>query len=293
MFEKILVPLDGSVLGEITLAYAGELAIKLGSEVQMVCATLRHDEETRHMCSLYLSRLADQLYERVKQANPAAEVKTVVVNGEATNTLLEYAERQKIGLIILSSHGQSGFIPWAIGGIASKIIQKSRIPLLLVRANKSEKKKRATGLFQKIIVPLDGSAVGEATLPYVKEIANGFESDVILLRVVEKEQRVRTIGGTNHIIFHDSIIEQMRAEAVRYLNETKKKLSEGINVQTVIKTGNAAKEIITLAGEESGNIVAMSSHGESGLTRWVMGSVSSKILQAGKTPLLLVRPKTD
>jgi nucleotide-binding universal stress UspA family protein len=291
MLEKILVPLDGSELGEITLAYAGELAIALGSEVQMVCATERHDAETRHMCSLYLNKLAERLYTRVKRGNPVAEVKTVVVNGEAAEILLEHAEKEKINLIVLSSHGHSGFIPRTIGSNASKIIQKSQIPVLLVRASKGTIKRRSAGLFQKIIVPLDGSPMGEAALPYVIEIAKAFKSTVIILRVVETEQRVHTIGGTDHFLYNENLIEQMKTEASIYLSRIHKKLGKNITVQTVMRTGDAAREIIKLSDEESGNIVAMSSHGKSGLTRWVLGSTSSKILQAGKTPLLLVRPK--
>jgi nucleotide-binding universal stress UspA family protein len=62
-------------------------------------------------------------------------------------------------------------------------------------------------------------------------------------------------------------------------------------VHTILRTGDPAQEIIKLSAEENVNVVAMSSHGKSGMTRWVMGSVSSKVLHAGKTPLLLVRPE--
>jgi nucleotide-binding universal stress UspA family protein len=288
MLEKILVPLDGSPLGENTLVYAAELAIALGSEVQMVCATARHDEETNRMCCLYLQKLAEQMYTQVKQGNPGANVKTVVVNGEAADALLGFAVKEEIGLIILSSHGHSGIMPWSMGSTANKVVQRSQVPILLVKPDGTQKRK--AGLFRKILVPLDGSPMGETALPYVLKIATALKSEVIFLLVVETVQHVHTIGGRDTIIFHDQVIEQLKKEATSYLESAAGKIGNNIKIQTILKVGDAAQEIIKVAAEEKVDITAMSSHGKSGITRWVLGSVTNKILQAGKTPLLLVRP---
>lgn len=290
MLKKILVPLDGSELGELALEYAGELGTAFDSEVQLACATERQDDETKYMCSVYLEKIIERLSVKVKKQNPAALVKAVVIDGKPANALLTYAKKEKIGLIIMVSHGRSGIMPWVMGSTASKIIQRSPKPVLLVRASASRNKRRPLRLFNKILVPLDGSRAGEAALPYIKAIAQQMKSEVFLLRVIEVIQHIRTIGGLDHFTYTEDQIERMKNEGVKYLEKIQRQFSVD-KVHTVLRTGDPAQEIIKLSQEKKVNLVAMSSHGKSGIRRWVVGSVSSKVLQADKMPLLLVRPK--
>ncbi|HEX9897550.1 MAG TPA: universal stress protein [Dehalococcoidales bacterium] len=290
MLKKILVPLDGSELGEMALVYAKELAGAINLEVQMACATERQDEATHRMCGLYLEKVAERLRTQIKRINSESDVKTVVVDGEPATALVEYAEKEGIDLIIMMSHGRSGIMRWAIGGTASKVVQRCRIPVLLIRASQALSKRRPVQVFKKILLPLDGSAMGEAALTYVKPIVKVLNCEVILFRVVEIVQRVHTIGGLDHFVYSEQQIERMKDEALKYLEKACQQFDKG-NVNIILGVGDPAHEIIKLSDEENINLVAMSSHGKSGMTRWVMGSVFSKILQAGETPLLLVRPK--
>lgn len=290
MLKKILVPLDGSELGELALVYAKELAGAIDLEVQMACATEHQDKATRRMCGLYLEKVAERLRTQVKRVNSESEVRTVVIDGDPATALVEYSEKEDIDLLIMMSHGRSGIMPWAMGGTANKVIQRSQTPVLLVRASTALSQRRPVQVFKKIFVPLDGSQLGEAALPHVKAIAQALNCEVILLRVVEVIQRVHTIGGPDHFMYSEAQIERMKNEAVKYLEKTSQQFGKG-KVHTILRTGDPAQEIIKLSAEENVNVVAMSSHGKSGMTRWVMGSVSSKVLHAGKTPLLLVRPE--
>jgi len=290
MLKKILVPLDGSELGEMALVYAKELASAIDLEIQMACATEHQDKATLRMCSLYLEKVVERLHTQVKRINSESDVKTVVIDGEPATALVEYAENEGIDLIIMMSHGRSGIMRWAIGGTANKIIQRCRIPVLLVRASQVLSKRRPVQVFKKILVPLDGSSMGEAALSYVKTIVKVLNCEVILLRVVEIVQRVHTVGGLDHFVYSEQQIERMKDEALKYLEQIRQQFDEG-NVKIILRTGDPAQEIIRLSTEENINVVAMSSHGKSGIMQWVMGSVSSKILQAGEAPLLLVRPK--
>jgi nucleotide-binding universal stress UspA family protein len=292
MLKKILVPLDGSELGELALVYAKELAGAIDLEVQMACATEHQDKATIRMCSLYLDKVAERLHTQVKRANPKSEVKTVIIDGDPATALVEYPEKEGVDLIIMMSHGRSGIMPWAMGGTASKVIQRSETPVLLVRASKALNKRRPVQVFKKILLPLDGSSMGEAALPYVITIAKALDSEVILMRVVETVQHVHTVGGPDHFAYSEQIIELAKNESVAYLDNVRQHFDKGnVHIRTIVRTGDPAQEIIRLSAEENINVVAMSSHGKSGITRWVMGSVFSKVLQAGETPLLLVRPK--
>lgn len=290
MLKKILVPLDGSELGEMALVYAKELAGAINLEVQMACATERQDEATHRMCGLYLDKVAERLKTQVKRANPKSDVRTVVIDGDPATGLVEYAEKEGIDLLIMMSHGRSGIMPWAMGSTADKVVQRAQTPVLLVRATVKSTKRRPVQVIKKILLPLDGSPVGEAALPYIVTIAQALDCEVILLGVVEVVQHIHTIGGPDHFVYSEQQIEQMKGETNSYLQKVSKRFVKG-KVRIVLRTGDPAQEIIKISTEENVNMVAMSSHGKSGITRWVMGSVSNKILHSGKTPILLVRPE--
>jgi nucleotide-binding universal stress UspA family protein len=198
MLKKILVPLDGSKLGELALNYATELARSMNSEVYLVSVCDRVDEKYRNMYSAYLDKMGEGLRASLQEEINPPEVQTIVVDGQPDTKILDYAAENNINLIVMVSHGHSGIMPWATGSTASKIIQKSVIPILLIRASDTVDTKQTSGLFRKILVPLDGSKISEAVLPYVKEIAAQIKSEIVLLRVLEQGQHVRTIGGLDY-----------------------------------------------------------------------------------------------
>jgi nucleotide-binding universal stress UspA family protein len=288
MLDKILVPLDGSELGEVALAYARELAAATHAQVHLVCVAERPEVESRRLYMAYLGKTAERFREQLKRSGSDAPVTTICLGGEPADAVLTYAEQVGVNLIIMASHGHSGIMRWTMGSTARKISQRSMVPVLLVRAASASIRQR----FSRILVTLDGSELGEASLPYVEEIARVIECEVILLRVVEAAKHVRTIGGTDFFYIPEQMVEDEKAEALRYLGEIQKRFvnAKGL-VRLELREGDAASEILKVAKNENVRLLAMSSHGKSGMMKWVFGSVSSKVLEAGKTPLLLVRPR--
>jgi len=148
---------------------------------------------------------------------------------------------------------------------------------------------------EKILVPLDGSTVGETALPVVEDIASKMAPEagveVILLHVITSLSHYVIAGDTGaQIPYTDKEIEQIETHVLKYLNDTAENLRvKGITVTTRVATGNAAEMIIRTAREINANLIAMSTHGRSGLSRWALGSVTDKILRSGKLPMLTVR----
>lgn len=287
--KKILVPLDGSESGELSLAYAKELSVGFDSRVNMVCIPSHSDQETKHMCDLYLDKIIEKTSSEAKSLNEKTVFKKILIDGDTSSSVLEHAENENMDLIILSSHGESGHKGHAMGSNAYKIAHKSKTPILLVKVIDGEKQKKKD-VFKNILVPLDGSELGETALPYAVEIAKKLGSKLILLRVTETMMHVRTIGGPDHFTYHDKIVELMEKESVAYLDAVKEKIGSDVSVKTVLKTGDIADEIIKVSEEENADLVALSSHGKSGIARWVMGSITNKLLMSGDTPVMVVRP---
>ena len=147
----------------------------------------------------------------------------------------------------------------------------------------------------KILVPLDGSKIGEAALPYIEELVAKLTSDVkaefILLQVVSFLTHY-VAGG--ELMAPVSLTEQERKQIQRqardYLNKVAKRVRrKKISAKVMLRVGNSAEEIIQAADEIGVDLIAMSTHGRHGLSRWAFGSVADKVLRGGRNPVLMVR----
>ncbi|MDD5095525.1 MAG: universal stress protein [Dehalococcoidia bacterium] len=287
MYENIVVTLDGSDLAEVALPYAAELMGKLRSKMTLlhVCDasdTDRHQE--------YFDLLAKEVKRDAEQCcgMTNAQVETVILNGKPAETIIDYTEKNSIDLTIMATHGASGISRWALGSVVDKVIHGTTRPVALIRAKGSRPEVRLDGLLNRILAPLDGSEVGEAALPYVRELAMKLKAKVVLFQAVQKDESLEEI---NWIELRDLSKKSARAclsRAGYYLER------EGIEVKSEVRIGNPASQIIDVATETGCSIIAMSTHGRSGIDRWVFGSVAEKVLRAGNTPVLLVRaPEGD
>jgi nucleotide-binding universal stress UspA family protein len=150
-------------------------------------------------------------------------------------------------------------------------------------------------MYEKILVPLDGSKVGEAALPYVEELVSKMapkvKVEVTLLQVISSLTHYVIAGEASvQVPYNEREIEQIKEKARDYLDKTGECLrSKGVVVKIKVATGNAAEEIIKFAEETKTDLVAMSTHGRSGLSRWAFGSVTDKVLRAGNLPILVIK----
>jgi nucleotide-binding universal stress UspA family protein len=152
---------------------------------------------------------------------------------------------------------------------------------------------------EKILVPLDGSKVGEAALPYVENLVPKFlpepKVEVTLIQVLSSLSHYVVAGeATARIPYTEEEIEQMKKLATAYLRKAAEGLKkQGATTKIRVVVGDAADEIIKAADEINADMIAMSTHGRSGLSRWAFGSVTDKILRGGNKPVLVVRAPKD
>ena len=154
---------------------------------------------------------------------------------------------------------------------------------------------------ERILIPLDGSELGEVALRYIEglvsRVSPGEKVEVILFHVITALRHDVAISGggagTITIPYNESEIEQMKNKAVDYLTRAGEYMkSQGVIVNCKVVTGNTpAEEIIKAEEEVNADLVAMSTHGRAGVSRWAFGSVTDRVLRAGKVPVLMVRAK--
>lgn len=144
-------------------------------------------------------------------------------------------------------------------------------------------------MYKKILIPLDGSELAKKALDHAEKLARIFGSEIVLFQVVP----FMPIYGSPELIT-PLIIDERQKEAVeKYLSNLAEELKEkGLKASAVVKTGHqVAVEIIDFAKEIGADLIIMSTHGRSGITRWVLGSVALKVLTRAETPILLLRSK--
>jgi nucleotide-binding universal stress UspA family protein len=193
-------------------------------------------------------------------------------------------------LIIMATHGRSGITRWWMGSVAEKVISEATAPVLLVRS-KRPSTTRATdklNFTHKILAPLDGSDIGEAALPYAETIATNSRASVSLLQVISPPGTVEAnlLGGPDWRKF----VKAMHDAGENYLKSVAERLSgRGVKVTYEVATGDPADKIVEYAEDKGINLIAMSTHGRTGVARWVLGSVADKVLHGARIPILLVR----
>jgi nucleotide-binding universal stress UspA family protein len=142
-------------------------------------------------------------------------------------------------------------------------------------------------VFRRVVVPLDGSSLAEAILPFILDIAGPLDLEVDLVRVVQPIPP-EVIEGSRHVVLED-VPARMR-EAAEYLASAAARLdTRGIRVRTDVRRGEPVTEIVAAAKDAGADLIAMTTHGRSGLGRLLFGSVAEAVLRQADLPVFLMR----
>ena len=150
-------------------------------------------------------------------------------------------------------------------------------------------------MYERVLVPLDGSKVGEAALDHVErllsKISPDVKTEVIIFQVLTSLTHYVIAGEASvQVPYTDKEIANITKKAKEYLSKATECLkNKGINIKTKVATGKAAEEIVKAADEFKVDLIAMSTHGRSGLSRLTFGSITDKVLRTAGVPVLVVR----
>jgi nucleotide-binding universal stress UspA family protein len=289
MYEKILVPLDGSSTAEIALPYAEEIAAKLDAEIIVVSVSEITTSDISHLYHSYLDRTREQMQRQLRDwgARKESRVQSEVLVGRPASTILSHAAEKNVGLIVMASRGSSGQGPWLLGNIAAKVLRATDKPVLAIRTPAKDRALRERSLMKRILVPLDGSKMGEAAIPYAEALAQALETELVLFQVVEPLET----RGVSHLDYGIIPAEETKRASLAYLDGVGKPLKEKrLRTSSVVVFGLPAEQIIDYAEANAIDLIAMSTHGRTGMGRWVFGSVTDTVLHIGDTAVLVVRP---
>ncbi len=301
MFTRVIVPLDGSPLAQSALPYALALADAAGvpatllQVVAPLATTLDFDwQYDASLEATALARAYDALVPLTQSLHAAGRrVETQVLLGDPPAEILHYADRGAQDLVVMATHGRGGMLHWAFGSVARKVLTTTDTPLLIVRPSEVPEQPAQPAAIRSILVPLDGSARAETVLPLVRAVAKSGNAQVTLTRVVPllpPDYVMSSYTTPSELLYLDEITTAARAGATKHLGAIAAAwTAAGVKTEAVVQTGAAANTLLETLASGGYDLVAMTTHGRTGLSRWVLGSVAERLIEGSHTPILLVR----
>jgi nucleotide-binding universal stress UspA family protein len=300
MYTRMLIPLDGSKLAENVLPYARTLAQALELRIDILSvvdsmdfARTANAGHVRDFDPLIEAATQEgkRYLEGIARSFGGTKVSYAVERGVADKIIIENGGGDKDTLIAMATRGRSGIHRWLMGSVAEKVLRGATNPLLLVRGDE-EGKSEGEATLKSIVVPLDGSKLAENVLPRAVDLAKKLSLKIVLTRAYQIPLSAAYAGAeAPYIPNHDALLNLVREEASTYLEEKVNELHQnGIDkVSSIMSVGSGADEIIELARTTPDNLIAMCTHGRSGVKRWALGSVTEKVVRHSGDPVLVVR----
>jgi nucleotide-binding universal stress UspA family protein len=296
MYTRILIPLDGSKTAEKVLPCARALSRYLNLPVELLSvipiATMASHiaaERAKYLDSAIVGQEhRSRLYlENIAREFPGSAVKCTVKRGNPAEAIIERAAVDMGTLITMATHGRSGIKRWLLGSVAEKVLRGTPNATLLIRADDELDTQKK---MDSITVPLDGSKLAESVLPIVTTIAKLMNLEIILFRAYELPASAY-YGNEDYLPNYEELKAQVKIEVQSYLNKQIEELkSNGIeNASLFITEGAGPEEIISYAHERPNTLIAMCTHGRSGVRGWVLGSVTEKVVRHSGDPVLVMR----
>ena len=294
LFGRILVPLDGSEASEAVLYQAERLLCGRKGEVILFHSwdSAGAESGTAEEAEDYLKRIEERL-----TSIGAPVVRRLVARGPVGQSLPDAIRRENVSLVAMSSHGRETSPGEPVAATVEELLKGSRVPIFVARSFRPGASGEVVPseceapTIRRILVPLDGSSYSEAVLPYAKELGHLLGSRIIILHVAQDGSDVpgkfwgplppgESLGPPPG--------EDARpADRIEYMARTF--AAAGLDTMTLHLAGDPITSILDFARPSAADLIAMTTHGQSGLAKILFGSIAERVLREAVLPTLVVR----
>ena len=300
MYKVIMVPTDGSGFDREAIRVALRMAERTKAKLLLVrvlatgsffgATPFESPVLAPEVQSSERDRALSELYSLAAEcrATSGADITVDLHAGPVADVLQGYARRNDVDLIVMSTHGRSGISRLSLGSVTDSLIRHTTIPVLVVKPSSSYLNPQVGGAFNRIVVPLDGSALAEQILPRVLELARLDEAEVILLNVLIPHSYSQKEIVDPSLPWWDKDISLAQG----YLSYIATRLRQrGVTVTTdIVIAENVASAIGDFASREKADLIAIATHGRGGVARLLRGSVADAIMHSGRMSMLVFKP---
>jgi nucleotide-binding universal stress UspA family protein len=291
VYKRILVPLDGSTFAEAALPLALALTRKTNASLHLVSivepipafAYAEWEPAALDWSTKYLDSVADRV-----APSAGGELTTEVHSGRVVDTLCEQVSKLDIDLMVMATHGRGVLSRAWLGSVADALMREAPVPVLFVHPEEGEAPApESWDDFETLMIPLDGSELSESALAHATEFGELFGSAYHLTRVVAYPLEIASPYLPHTVQMNAEILSEAKDNAALYLEEAADKMRKrGLRVTVSVAVDpQAAHGVLTEAEEVGCDLIAMSTHGRSGMSR--------KVLRGAHVPVLLYKPPTN
>lgn len=296
--NSILYPTDFSKCASHALPYAIGLAERHGADLHLLHATVLHEGDPGN--AVHRLPNMEELYQLLEQHAETQLRSTLEDHGSkgftvrhaqvrsisAPGAILDYAEEGDIDLIVMGTHGRRGLRRLLLGSVAEEVVRMAPCPVLTVpeAADVTD-----AGRIQKIVVPVDFSEHARLALAYANELASGYDAAMHLLHVVDE------------VVYPDfyppvmpageSITDELRDQSIDRMRSLMSELevAAGSDAKIHVRTGRAAQAIADFAEEVDADLLVIASHGLTGVSHILLGSVTELVVRRAHCPVFTVK----
>ncbi|WP_146417287.1 universal stress protein [Haloarcula hispanica] len=280
MFDRILVPTDGSPGSERAFEVAATLASTHDAAVHVLSVVDEHgptddwDYDGDSPAEAFIESQADHV------DTEGLSVTTAVREGVVHDAVLDYGDENDIDLIVMGTHGRTGVRRFLLGSVTEKVVRLADVPVLSVKADAEP----GTVSFDDILLPTDGSSGAEAAIEPTGALASATDATVHLVSVVDTRSLGIDVGSS-------VIVDELESVATDAVGDASDRLS-GMGVETVetaITHGVPYRAILDAIEETDADLVVIGTHGRTGIDRYLLGSVAEKLVRTSPVPVMTVR----
>lgn len=293
--NNILVPRDFSAVSDQALRHGFALAAHMGATLHVLHAEVPHAAENRETYDSDPTSDLDSIREELTRAGAAPEeaLDSVSLVGSmrrdvaAAPAILRYAADEEVDVIVLGTHGRRGASRILLGSVAEEVVRRADRPVLTVRGEE-DPPDSVPGPVDRLLVPVDFSEHAQEATRVAKEWAALYEAQIDLLHVVEENLHPAFyVGGVQSAYDADpNIEEKVRDELTAFADEVG---GPDVPIDVHAGPGSAAPTIAEFVEENDVDLVAMSTHGRTGMERFFLGSVAEKVVRHVPCPVLTVK----
>jgi nucleotide-binding universal stress UspA family protein len=298
MFQHIFVPLDGSQLAECVLPHLGAVAEPNSTQVTVVRVLETRAEGSDQPVDLLdwqfqkseTQTYLDRVTARIRETG-VRNVEALILEGSAADQIIESARQKNADLILLSSHGKSGFSRWNVSGVVRKIVQNANLSIMLVRAYNCSPADNAEPelKYRKIMVPLDGSLRSEVALPIATELAQFHQARLVLAHIIHRPNIIQRVPPTpEDQEMLNQVIERSQQAAQTYMEQFQGRLPVEFDAALKV-SNNVTHSLHEMVEEHEIDLMVLSAHGHSADPQRSFGNVSTGLIEYGTKPMITIQ----
>jgi nucleotide-binding universal stress UspA family protein len=304
MYHALMVPLDGSEFGRHAIPWALAVAEPAGARVDLVhvlpplygmgvvdetLVTAEVRDAQRETAEQSLSDLAHRLH-----IGTGVSFSAAVDEGSIPDALVRHADENGVGLIVMTTHGRTGFARAVLGSVSDAVVRHGRRPVLLARPHRHPPEEREPAAVSEVLILLDGTAASEAIVDHAIELSRLTGAACTLLHVVVPELLPSGVATPPALADQRATVADERRYESYLASRAEQLRTADVPLTTaIVRHPDLAEGVLEYCASHPVSLIAMATRGRGGVERAVLGSVTDAVLRKTQLPILVVATRSD